>query len=243
MPQLSSFLWLLERGICPLLAEGEVTSSGIQAVGLALVTVDFVASWATTPPTLSTQKTTTQAKGATGEVDGCLTALAWLVATPFLYPWLLMTTPCVWIVVEWSRSEQSSGASVVLRCVLFAAVGRGGVKCSNTTEHAAPSVRRRSQGDRLTVHPGCWGRSALRSSRLPFSTSSSSSSSHARWQGATRWKRGWYCAWKGRDDSSATTPPTSEQVFDWLVMTALHVMQDHLQQTTVIPQALTENAL
>ena len=34
--------------------------------------------------------------------------------------------------------------------------------------------------------------------------SNCSSSSHARWQGAVRWKQGWSSAWKGWDDASAT---------------------------------------
>ena len=72
-----------------------------------------------------------------------------------------------------------------------------------------------------------------------------SSPSHARWQGAVRWKQGWSSAWKGWDDSSATASPAQnpEQVSDERVANDMHVMQDRLQQTTVIsPQALTENA-
>ena len=67
--------------------------------------------------------------------------------------------------------------------------------------------------------------------------SNSSSSSHARWQGAVRWKQGWSSAWKGWDDSSATASPAQnpEQGSDERVTNAL--------QTTVIsPQALTLNA-
>ena len=64
----------------------------------------------------------------------------------------------------------------------------------------------------------------------------SSSSSHAKWQGSTRWKQGRSGSWKGRDDSPATTSPVSEQVPDEHVTTALHTMQDHLEQTTFIFQ-------
>ena len=63
--------------------------------------------------------------------------------------------------------------------------------------------------------------------------SKSSSSSHAKWQGSTRWKQGRSGSWKGRDDSPATTSPVSEQVPDEHVTTALHTMQDH-PETTVI---------
>ena len=49
-------------------------------------------------------------------------------------------------------------------------------------------------------------------------------------------KRGWSGAWKGLDDSPATVAPVQnpEQISDGHVTTALHAMQDHLQQTTVI---------
>ena len=70
----------------------------------------------------------------------------------------------------------------------------------------------------------------------PAAMINSSSSSHARLQGAARWKQGWNDAWKGWDDSSATTSPISESIPDERVTNALHLMQDHLQQTTVIAQ-------
>ena len=70
----------------------------------------------------------------------------------------------------------------------------------------------------------------------PAAMINSSSSSHARWQGAARWKQGWNDAWKGWDDSSTTTSPISESIPDERVTNALHLMQDHLQQTTVIAQ-------
>ena len=70
----------------------------------------------------------------------------------------------------------------------------------------------------------------------PAAMSNSSSSSHARWQGAARWKQGWNEAWMGRDDSSTTTLPISESIPDERVTNALHLMQDHLQQTMVISQ-------
>ena len=58
------------------------------------------------------------------------------------------------------------------------------------------------------------------------------------WQGSTRWKQGWSGSWKGWDDSSVTVSPVqnSEQISDESITTALHTLQDHLQQTTVISQ-------
>ena len=74
--------------------------------------------------------------------------------------------------------------------------------------------------------------------------SNSSSSSHVPWQGSARWKQGWRGSWKGWDDTSATTSPVSEQVSDEHAMTALHAMQEHMQQTSVIfPKVPTEKAL
>ena len=70
----------------------------------------------------------------------------------------------------------------------------------------------------------------------PAAMINSSSSSHARLQGAARWKQGWNDAWKGWDDSSTTTSPISESIPEGRVTNALHLMQDHLQQTTVIAQ-------
>ena len=51
-----------------------------------------------------------------------------------------------------------------------------------------------------------------------------------------RWKQGWSSAWKGWDDSSATASlaQNPEQVSDERVTNALHMLQDLLQQTTVI---------
>ena len=84
----------------------------------------------------------------------------------------------------------------------------------------------------------------LETSESPWRPMSNSiSCSHAQWQGTTRWKQGWSSAWKGWDDSSATAPPTSEQVSDELVATALHMMQDHLQQSTVISHRRSQKTL
>ena len=60
---------------------------------------------------------------------------------------------------------------------------------------------------------------ALRTKRLSLSLSSAamskgSSSSHARRQGAARWKQGWNDAWTGWDDSSATTSAIAESIPD-----------------------------
>ena len=73
--------------------------------------------------------------------------------------------------------------------------------------------------------------------------SSSSSSSHAQWQGATRWKQGWSEAWKRWDVSMDTAPSASEQISDERVTNALHIMRDHLQQTTVISQRCAQKML
>ena len=62
----------------------------------------------------------------------------------------------------------------------------------------------------------------------------SSSLSHVQWQGSARWKQGWSGAWKGWDDS---------QISDERVTMALHTMQDHLQQTTVIAQRRPQKML
>ena len=70
----------------------------------------------------------------------------------------------------------------------------------------------------------------------PATMSNSGSSSHAQWQGTTRWKQGWNDAWKGWDDSAIAAPCTSEPIPDKRVTNALHMMQDHLQQTMVISQ-------
>ena len=90
----------------------------------------------------------------------------------------------------------------------------------------------------------------LETSESPASVSpammiNSSSSSHAQWQGTTRWKQGWSNAWKGWDDSSATASPTHnpEHVSDERFTTALHMMLDHLQQTTVISQRRSQKTL
>ena len=48
---------------------------------------------------------------------------------------------------------------------------------------------------------------------------------------------------EGWDDSSATAPATSEQMSDEPVTNALHMMQDHLQQTTVISQRRSQKTL
>ena len=74
-------------------------------------------------------------------------------------------------------------------------------------------------------------------------TSKGSLSSHARWQGAARWKRGWNGAWKGWDDISATTSPIPESILDERLTSALHMMQDHLQQTIVISQRRLQKTL
>ena len=72
---------------------------------------------------------------------------------------------------------------------------------------------------------------------LPLATMSKGScSSHARWQGAARWKQGWNDAWKGWDDSSTAPSPTSESIPDGRFTNALRMMQDHSQQTVVISQ-------
>ena len=78
---------------------------------------------------------------------------------------------------------------------------------------------------------------------LPMSKSSSSS--HVPWQDSTRLEQGWSGSWKGWNDSSATVSPVQnpEQIFDERVTTALHTMQDHLQQTTVIAQRRSQNLL
>ena len=75
--------------------------------------------------------------------------------------------------------------------------------------------------------------------------STSSSSSHAQWQGSARWKQGWSGARKGWDDSSATTSPVQnpEQISDERVTTAMHTMQDHLQQTTSLSQRHSQRTL
>ena len=74
-------------------------------------------------------------------------------------------------------------------------------------------------------------------------TSKGSSSSHARWQGAARWKRGWNDPWKGWDDISATTSPISESKLDERLTSGLHMMQDHLPQTIVISQRRLQKTL
>ena len=67
--------------------------------------------------------------------------------------------------------------------------------------------------------------------------SNSNSSSHARWQGTTRWKQGgWNEACKGWDDCTTTESATPELIPDERVKNALHKMQDYLQQTMVISQ-------
>ena len=66
--------------------------------------------------------------------------------------------------------------------------------------------------------------------------SNSNSSSHAQWQGTTRWKQGWNKAWKGWEDSTTTESAASELIPDERVMNALHKMQDYLQQAMVISQ-------
>ena len=71
----------------------------------------------------------------------------------------------------------------------------------------------------------------------------SSSSSHAQWQGKTPWKQSRSGAKKGWDDSSPRTSPKTEQVSDEHVTTALHAMQDHLQQTTVISKRRSQKTL
>ena len=76
-------------------------------------------------------------------------------------------------------------------------------------------------------------------------TSKSSLSSHARWQGTSRWKHGWSSVWKGWDDSSATASPRQNplQVSVERVTDALHMMQDHFQQTTVISQRRSQKTV
>ena len=69
-----------------------------------------------------------------------------------------------------------------------------------------------------------------------------SSSSHARRQGAARWKQGWNDAWTGWDDSSATTSAIAESIPDERLTNAKHVMQDQLQQTGHLSEAFAENA-
>ena len=51
--------------------------------------------------------------------------------------------------------------------------------------------------------------------------SKGSSSSHARWQGAARWKQGWNDAWKGWNDSAAAAPPITQSILGERV-TMLH---------------------
>ena len=63
-----------------------------------------------------------------------------------------------------------------------------------------------------------------------------SSSSHARWQGAARWKQGWNEAWEGWSDSTTPEPAAPEPIPDERVTTALQRMQGHLQRTKVISQ-------
>ena len=70
--------------------------------------------------------------------------------------------------------------------------------------------------------------------------SNSHSSSHARWQGATRWKQGYNAAWKEWDDSTTTESAAPELISDERVMNALHKMQDNLQQTMVISQSWSQ---
>ena len=46
----------------------------------------------------------------------------------------------------------------------------------------------------------------------PATMSNSSSSSHARWQVAARWKQGWKKAWRGWDDSTTAEPAAPELI-------------------------------
>ena len=72
---------------------------------------------------------------------------------------------------------------------------------------------------------------------FPAIMSKGSSSSHARWQRTARWKQGWKDALEEWDESSATTLPgqNPEQASHERVTNALHRMQDHVQQTMVLP--------
>ena len=62
-------------------------------------------------------------------------------------------------------------------------------------------------------------------------------------QGSTLWKQGRSGAWNGWDDSSATVSPVQnpEQISDERVTTALHTMQEYLQQTIVIAKRRWQN--
>ena len=132
-------------------------------------------------------KNTTQAKGATGEVDWLSDSVG--MAGGHAFPLRVvadddsMCVDCRGLVAQ----------RAVLRCecgVPLCALCRGGPWWCQVFQHdrgphgegagagdvlrmslAAwgeyPSVRH-GRGDRLTVHPGCWGRSALRGSRMPL---------------------------------------------------------------------------
>ena len=74
----------------------------------------------------------------------------------------------------------------------------------------------------------------------PAIMSNSSSSSHAQWQGACRWKHDWNGAWNGWDVSTDTAAPSASEAD---LRRSASRCRDHVQQAMVIFQRRSQKTL
>ena len=138
------------------------------------------------------------------------------------------------------RKEEGTVLRSVMRVATLALVGGHGRGLSDLPWPSPPfSFEPRRSACRFFL-----GTSEAHASFSPATMNQSSSSSHDRWLGAARWKQSWNVAWKGWDDSSATTSPISEQVSDEQVITAFaRDAAPRPADHSHFPNALTDNAL